>query len=72
MSTMFIMAQTGDLVQLPQLDLSTMMPFVRRDSIKGNEMEMFVFQRPRFARATHVRNLDLTSQGQKEDWFTRW
>ena len=29
-------------------------------------MEMFVFQRPRFARATHVRNLDLTSQGQKE------
>ena len=47
-------------------DLSTMMPFVRRDSIKGNEMEMFVFQRPRFARATHVRNLDLTSQGQKE------
>ena len=47
-------------------DLSTMMPFVRRESIKGNEMEMFVFQRPRFARATHVRNLDLTAQGQKE------
>jgi len=47
-------------------DLSTMMPFVRRTPARGNEIEMYIFQTPRFARATHVRNLNLSAEAQKE------
>jgi len=47
-------------------DLSTMMPFVRRTPVRGNDVEIYVFQTQRFARATHVRNLNLTADAQKE------
>jgi hypothetical protein len=45
-------------------DLSTHFPFIRYEQVLANESERFAFQRPRFARSTRARSLNLTKEAQ--------